>query len=75
MWRGSRRPHASGDRFRPDRQGHGDNALPLFEAIAAYGAHNQRGEVTVRIRFRKVVWIEDLIEIIEARPAPSSTRC
>jgi len=38
---------------------------PCSKAIAAYGAHNQRGEVTVRIRFRKVVWIEDLIEIIE----------
>lgn len=38
---------------------------PCSKAIAAYGAHNQRGEVTVRIRSRKVVWIEDLIEIIE----------
>jgi GTP cyclohydrolase I len=38
---------------------------PCSKAIAAYGAHNQRGEVTVQIRSRKVVWIEDLIEIIE----------
>ena len=39
---------------------------PCSKAIAAYGAHNQRGEVTVAIRFRKAVWIEDLIAIIES---------
>src|SRR5258708_18005371 len=39
---------------------------PCSKAIAAYGAHNQRGEVTVQIRSNKAVWIEDLIEIIES---------
>ncbi len=39
---------------------------PCSKAIAAYGAHNQRGEVTVKIRSRKPVWIEDLIAIIES---------
>jgi len=39
---------------------------PCSKAIAIHGAHNQRGEVTVRIRSRKPVWIEDLIEIIES---------
>jgi len=34
---------------------------PCSKAIAARGAHNQRGEVTVQIRSRKAVWIEDLI--------------
>lgn len=38
---------------------------PCSKSIAAYGAHNQRGEVTVQIRMKKVVWIEDLVEIIE----------
>ncbi len=38
---------------------------PCSKAIARHGAHNQRGEVTVRIRSRKAVWIEDLIAIIE----------
>ena len=38
---------------------------PCSKSIAAYGAHNQRGEVTVQTRSKKVVWIEDLIEIIE----------
>ena len=39
---------------------------PCSKAIAAHGAHNQRGEVTVQIRSRKAVWIEDLIGIIES---------
>ncbi len=39
---------------------------PCSKAIAAYGAHNQRGEVTVRIRSRRPVWIEDVIGIVES---------
>src|SRR5438445_7169625 len=39
---------------------------PCSKAIAAYGAHNQRGEVTVQIRSGKAVWIEDLIAMIES---------
>ena len=39
---------------------------PCSKAISARGAHNQRGGVTVRIRFRKPVWIEDLIALIES---------
>ncbi|HEY5234395.1 MAG TPA: GTP cyclohydrolase FolE2 [Verrucomicrobiae bacterium] len=39
---------------------------PCSKAIAKYGAHNQRGEVTVQIRSRKIVWIEDLISMIES---------
>jgi GTP cyclohydrolase I len=38
---------------------------PCSKAISARGAHNQRGEVTVQIRFRKPIWIEDLIGMIE----------
>jgi len=38
---------------------------PCSKAIAKYGAHNQRGEVTVRIRTNEIIWIEDLIEVIE----------
>jgi GTP cyclohydrolase I len=38
---------------------------PCSKAIAKYGAHNQRGEVTVALRFKKIVWIEEVIEIIE----------
>jgi GTP cyclohydrolase I len=39
---------------------------PCSKAIAKYGAHNQRGLVTVAIRTNKIVWIEDLIAMIEA---------
>ena len=39
---------------------------PCSKAISKYGAHNQRGEVTVQVRTTQVVWIEDLIALIEA---------
>jgi GTP cyclohydrolase I len=39
---------------------------PCSKAISKYGAHNQRGEVTVQIRSTKAIWIEDLIAITEA---------
>ncbi len=38
---------------------------PCSKAISRFGAHNQRGEVTVQVRSDKIVWIEDLIEMIE----------
>ena len=39
---------------------------PCSKAIAKYGAHNQRGEVTVALRFKKTIWIEEVVEMIEA---------
>lgn len=39
---------------------------PCSKAISSYGAHNQRGNVTVQIRSRKAIWIEDLIEVVES---------
>ena len=39
---------------------------PCSKAIARFGAHNQRGVVTVQIRSRRAIWIEDLISIIES---------
>lgn len=38
---------------------------PCSKAISAYGAHNQRGLVTMQIRSAKTVWIEDLIAMAE----------
>ncbi|MEY4916228.1 MAG: hypothetical protein RL616_141 [Verrucomicrobiota bacterium] len=38
---------------------------PCSKAIAKYGAHNQRGEVTVALRSAKSVWIEDVVAMIE----------
>lgn len=38
---------------------------PCSKAISKYGAHNQRSNVTVHIRSRRTIWIEDLIVIVE----------
>ena len=38
---------------------------PCSKAISARGAHNQRGIVTLAVRFSEPVWIEDLIELVE----------
>lgn len=38
---------------------------PCSKNISKYGAHNQRSEVTVSIRFKDMVWIEDIISIVE----------
>jgi GTP cyclohydrolase I len=38
---------------------------PCSKEISSSGAHNQRGIVTVRVRFRKFFWIEDVIKLIE----------
>jgi len=39
---------------------------PCSKAISVHGAHNQRGEVTVALRFRKTIWIEDVIAMVES---------
>lgn len=38
---------------------------PCSKELAHYGAHNQRSIITVRLRYREFIWIEDLIEIVE----------
>ena len=38
---------------------------PCSKEISEFGAHNQRGEVTLRVRFKKFIWIEDLISLVE----------
>lgn len=39
---------------------------PCSKAISRYGAHNQRSLVTVRTRFEGMLWIEDVVEDVEA---------
>ena len=39
---------------------------PCSKAISDRGAHNQRGVVTLAIRFTQPVWIEDMIELVES---------
>ncbi len=38
---------------------------PCSKEISDYGAHNQRSHVTVSVRTRGFVWIEDLIDMVE----------
>jgi GTP cyclohydrolase I len=38
---------------------------PCSKEISINGAHNQRGEVRLQVRFKKFVWIEDLIKLVE----------
>jgi GTP cyclohydrolase I len=38
---------------------------PCSKEISEYGAHNQRGEVRVTFRFKKFIWIEDIIRLVE----------
>lgn len=39
---------------------------PCSKELSSYGAHNQRGIVSARVRYREFIWIEDIIELIEA---------
>ncbi len=38
---------------------------PCSREISDFGAHNQRGEVRVQVRFKRFIWIEDLIDLVE----------
>jgi len=39
---------------------------PCSKEISEMGAHNQRGQVRLSTRFDKFIWIEDMIELVEA---------
>ena len=38
---------------------------PCSKKISKYGAHNQRSHVTVNVRARGFIWIEDVIDLVE----------
>ena len=38
---------------------------PCSKSISDYGAHNQRSHVTVNVKTRGFVWIEEIIELVE----------
>ena len=38
---------------------------PCSKELSRFGAHNQRSLITVRVRYREFIWIEDLVELIE----------
>ncbi len=39
---------------------------PCSKSISKYGAHNQRGIVIIKVRMKKLVWIEEIIDIAES---------
>lgn len=41
------------------------SVCPCSKEISEYGAHNQRGEVLVSTRFKKFIWIEDIVNLVE----------
>jgi GTP cyclohydrolase I len=41
------------------------SVCPCSKEISLRGAHNQRGMVTIKVRFNELVWLEELIEIGE----------
>ncbi len=41
------------------------SVCPCSKEISEGGAHNQRGEVRLSVRFKKFVWLEDLIALVE----------
>jgi GTP cyclohydrolase I len=38
---------------------------PCSKEISAGGAHNQRAEVTLNVKFKDFIWVEDLISMVE----------
>jgi len=42
------------------------SVCPCSKEISETGAHNQRGEVCLSTRFKKFIWMEDMIELVEA---------
>jgi len=44
---------------------------PCSKEISNYGTHNQRANIKVQVRMKKLVWIEEIVEISEnAASAP-----
>ncbi len=41
------------------------SVCPCSKEISECGAHNQRGEVRLATRFRRFIWMEDMIELVE----------
>ncbi|MBU0681204.1 MAG: GTP cyclohydrolase I FolE2 [Proteobacteria bacterium] len=38
---------------------------PCSKEISDYGAHNQRAEINLNVKFRNFIWMEDLITMVE----------
>jgi len=38
---------------------------PCSKELSAYGAHNQRSIITIKVRYSSFIWIEDLVSAVE----------
>lgn len=38
---------------------------PCSKELSSFGAHNQRSLISVKVRYREFIWIEDLVDMIE----------
>jgi GTP cyclohydrolase I len=43
----------------------GTTLCPCSKEISSYGAHNQRAEINLNVKFNNFIWIEDLITLVE----------
>jgi GTP cyclohydrolase I len=41
------------------------SVCPCSKEISEHGAHNQRGQVRLKTRFKRFIWMEDMIELVE----------
>ncbi len=39
---------------------------PCSKEISSFGAHNQRAEINLNVKFRNFIWLEDLISLVES---------
>jgi GTP cyclohydrolase I len=39
---------------------------PCSKEISSVGAHNQRAEVNLNVKFKGFIWLEDLIDLVES---------
>jgi len=42
------------------------SVCPCSKEISDVGAHNQRGEVRLATRFKRFIWIEDMVDLVES---------
>ncbi|MGQ0626994.1 MAG: GTP cyclohydrolase FolE2 [Phycisphaerales bacterium] len=56
---------ATGDDFVMGVKAPATSLCPCSKEISAYGAHNQRCQIEAKVRFRDLLWIEDLVSVLE----------
>ena len=39
---------------------------PCSKELSAYGAHNQRSMISIKVKYRNFIWIEELVSLVES---------